>query len=187
MTDSKGRLIDGLTPDDLILYDNSVPQAVQMDWNTFPIDLVAAIETGANAGAVIDKLGGSGILFSQLLAADAGQTAIISFSDEVKIHQDFTEDPDSVTHALRMLRKEGENAAVLDALRQALLMLEKRPAGRRRIILMIAERRDRSSGTKLVKVMERAQTTECHRLLAELVALPAAVHGETADHGRSET
>jgi VWFA-related protein len=154
VTDSKGRFVDGLTTDDLILFDNNVPQKIQMDWTTFPIDLVVAVQTSTNSGAVIDKLGGSGILFSQLLAADAGETAIISFSDEVKVHQDFTSDPDLVIHSLRMLRKEGDNAHILDAMRQALLMLEHRPPARRRIILMISERRDRSSNVKLPEVME---------------------------------
>jgi VWFA-related protein len=157
ITDSKGRNVDGLTPDDLILYDNNVPQKIQMDWMAYPIDLVVAVQTSANSGAVIDKLGRSGILFTQLLAADAGETAVISFSDEVKIHQEFTGNPDSVIHSLRMLRKEGDNAHILDAMHQALLMLEKRPSGRRRIILMIAERRDRSSLTKLPEVVEQVQ------------------------------
>ena len=83
VTDSKGHFVDGLTADNLILYDDNVPQKIQMDWTTYPIDLVVAVQTSANSGAVIDKLGGSGILFSQLLAADAGETAVISFSDEV--------------------------------------------------------------------------------------------------------
>jgi hypothetical protein len=39
VTDSKGRYVDGLTLQDLILYDNNVPQALQMDWMTYPIDL----------------------------------------------------------------------------------------------------------------------------------------------------
>jgi VWFA-related protein len=157
ITDSKGRYVDGLTPDDLILYDNNVPQAIRMDWMTYPIDLVVAVQTSENSGAVIDKLGGSGILFTELLAADAGETAVISFSDDVKVHQDFTADPDSVIHALSMLRKEGGDAHMLDAMRQALLMLERRPPGRRRIILMIAEKRDRSSKAKLTEVMERVE------------------------------
>lgn len=71
ITDSKGHHVDGLTPDDLILYDNNVPQTIQMDWMAYPIDLVVAVETSSNSGAVIDKLGGSGILFTELLAADA--------------------------------------------------------------------------------------------------------------------
>src|ERR1700722_19723881 len=155
VTDSKGHYVDGLSPTDLILYDNNVPQKIQLDWMTYPIDLVVAVQTSANSGAVIDKLGGSGILFTQLLAADAGETAVISFADEVKVQQDFTSNPDSVIHSLRMLRMEGDKAHMLDAMRQALLMLEHRPPGRRRIILMIAERRDRSSEAKLPEVMEQ--------------------------------
>src|SRR5262249_51828906 len=156
-TDSKGRYVDGLTAEDLILYDNSVPQAIQMDWMTYPISLAVAVETGANSGAVIDKLGGSGILLTQLLAADAGETAGISFSDQVKVHQEFTGDTEAVIHSLRMLRKEGSNAQILEAIHKALLLLEGRPAGRRRIILMIAERRDRGSASKLPEVVERVQ------------------------------
>src|SRR5258708_27852450 len=86
VTDSKGRYVDGLTVDDLILFDNSVPQTIHMDWMKYPIDLVVAVQTSANSGAVIDKLGGSGILFTQLLAADPGQTEVISFTEHVKVH-----------------------------------------------------------------------------------------------------
>jgi VWFA-related protein len=157
VTDSKGRYVDGLALQDLILYDNNVPQALQMDWMTYPIDLVVAVQTSSNSGAVIDKLGGTGILFTQLLAADAGATAVISFSNQVQLHQDFTANPDSIIHALRMLRQEGGDARMLDALHQALLMLERRPVGRRRIILMIAEKRDRASQAKLTEVMEQVE------------------------------
>lgn len=157
VTDSKGNFVDGLTTDDLILYDNNVPEKIQMDWTTYPIDLVVAIQTSANSGAILDKLGGSGILFSQLLAADAGETAVISFSDEVKLRQNFTADPDLLSHALRRLRKDGADAHMLDAMHQALFMLEHRPPSRRRIILMIAERRDRASSTKLPEVMEQVE------------------------------
>src|SRR5579872_4812734 len=78
VTDPKGRYVDGLTTDDLILYDNNVPHSIQMDWTVYPIDLVVAVQTSSNSGAVIDKLGNTGILFTQLLAADAGETAVIS-------------------------------------------------------------------------------------------------------------
>ena len=128
-----------------------------MDWTTYPIDLVVAVQASANSGPIIDKLGGAGILFTQLLAADAGQTAVVTFSGQVKVRQDFTSDSDAVTHALRMLRVEGGVAASLDALSQSLVMLEHRATGRRRIVLMIAEKRDRGSEAKLNEVMERVQ------------------------------
>jgi hypothetical protein len=133
---AKGHYVDGLTIDDLILYDNNVPQKVQMDWMLFPISLVAAVQTSENSGAVIDKLGGLGILLTQLISAEAGETAMISFSRDVRVRQDFTHDPDKITHALQMLRKDGGAAHMLDGLDQALSMLEKRPASRRRIILL---------------------------------------------------
>ena len=187
VTDSKGRYVDGLTPDDLILYDNNVPQAIQMDWMTYPIDLVVAVQTSANSGAVIDKLGGSGILFTQLLAADAGETAVISFSDEVKVHQDFTGDPDPVIHALRMLRKEGGDAHMLDALRQALLMLERRPprtaadhphdCGEARSFEQ--GEAGRSDGA--------SRAAQCRGLLADLFAVLGAVHRQAQDCRGSET
>ncbi len=156
VTDSgKGHYVDGLTAEDLILYDNNVPQAIQISWMPLPISLVVAVQTSANSLPVIDKLGRIGLLLTQLLAADAEETAMISFSDDVKVHQEFTDNPDLVTHSLRMLRTEGRNAHVLDAMREALLMLEPRP--RRRIVLMIAEKRDRASESELSEIMERVQ------------------------------
>jgi VWFA-related protein len=128
-----------------------------MDWTTYPIDLVVTVQASANSGPIIDKLGGAGILFTDLLAADAGETAVITFSGQVKVRHDFTADPDSVTHALKMLRVEGGAATSLDALQQALVMLEHRQPGWRRIVLMIAEKRDRGSNAKLNEVMENAQ------------------------------
>ncbi len=155
--DAKGQFVDGLTTDDLILYDNNVPQKIQMDWMTFPIDLVVAVQTSENSGAVIDKLGGSGILFTELLAGDRGQTAVLSFSGKTTVRLDFTDRVEEVVHEMRMLRKDGGPAHTLDALREALAMLEKRPAGRRRVILAIAEKRDRGSKSTMAEVLEQAQ------------------------------
>ncbi|MGA2131679.1 MAG: VWA domain-containing protein [Bryobacteraceae bacterium] len=188
VTDSDGRYVDGLTTADLILYDNNVPQPIHLDWMTYPIDLVVAVQASANSGAVIDKLGGSGILLTQLLAADAGETAVLSFSDEVTLHQDFTPNPDLVGHALRMLRKEGGSGHMLDALSQALRMLEQRPAGRRRIIVMIAEKRDRGSESKLPDVVAQAQrlNTAVYWLTYSPFLQPFSVKPKTAEDEKPE-
>jgi VWFA-related protein len=155
--DARGHFVDGLTAEDLALFDNNVRHRVQLDWTIYPIDLVVAVQTSSNSLPVIDKLGGSGILFTELLAADAGQTALISFSDEVTVRQAFSGDSDAVTHALRMLRSDGDTARIMDALDLALGMVASRPTSRRRIILMIAEKRDRGSHAKLPEVMEKIE------------------------------
>jgi VWFA-related protein len=155
--DSKGRIVDGLDPADLILYDNNVLRPIQADISAYPISLVVAVESNENSKAVLDKLGSSGILFSQLLAADQGETALLSFSDDVTELVPFTSDPDDLTHELKRIRPNGGGAAALDALAKALDMLAHRKPGRRPIVLMISESRDRSSGAKLADVVQRAQ------------------------------
>ena len=148
--DSKGRYVDGLTPQDLILYDNNVPQAIQMDWMTYPIDLVVAVQTSSNSGAVTDKLG-------------------------------FTGNPDLVIHALRMLRKEGEDAHMLDALHRARFMLETAPprtaanhphdcGEARSLESSQADRSDGASGA-----------AQCRGLLVDLFATIAATHSKAQD------
>ena len=157
ITDSKGRYIDGLTPDDLTLYDNNVPQAVQMDWMAYPISLVVLVQTSSNSKAILDKLAGSGVLFTDLLAADRGETALLTFSGEPRLRQNFTADPRSLKESLGKLRVEGDGACVLDAMREALRLLDGRTPGRRRVILMIADKRDHSSQVQLTDVVREVE------------------------------
>jgi VWFA-related protein len=153
VTDAKGRLIDGLDTGDLILYDNNVPQPAHLDFEVYPISLVVAVQTSDNSEAILDKLGRSGNLFAQLLAGQGGETAVLTFSDAVKLQQDFTADPDELTKALQNLRVEGHNAVTLDAVDEALRMLGERDTNRRRIILLIAEKRVRTSTVSLRDVV----------------------------------
>jgi VWFA-related protein len=155
--DSKGRTVGGLEPSDLILYDNNVLRPIQADMALYPISLVVAVESNENSKAVLDKLGSSGILFAQLLAADQGETALISFSDRVTQVVDFTSDPDDLTHELKRMKPDGGGAAALDALSKAFEMLAHRKPGRRLVVLMISESRDRGSTIKLPEVVQRAQ------------------------------
>jgi VWFA-related protein len=157
VTDSKGRYVDGLTPGDLVLYDNNVPQAIQMDWMQYPISLVVAVQTSSNSKAILDKLSGSAVLFTDLIAADAGETALITFSDAPHVRREFTADPKLLKQPLQSLRTDGDNACTLDAMREALRMLNNRAPGRRRVLLMISEKRDRGSLVELTDVVRETQ------------------------------
>lgn len=157
VTDAKGAFIAGLTANQLILYDNNVPQTIQVDSIVDPISLVVLVEANSSSEAVLDKLRGSGILFADLLAADAGETAVISFSYDATIVQPFTNDSSRLTHALKGLRVQGDSCALLDGIREALHLLATRDPSRRRIILVIAERRDRSSHVKLPDLLRESQ------------------------------
>ena len=155
--DAQGHYVDGLTPKDLILYDNNVPQSVQMDWMAYPISLVVLVQTSSNSRPILNKLQGSAPLFTDLIAADAGETALITFSDSPQVRQTFTTDTAAIRTPLQELRIEGDGACVLDAMREALRILGARDPGRRRVILLIAEKRDRGSQVELADVVRETQ------------------------------
>jgi len=141
----------------LLLYDNNVPQTIQVDSVVDPISLVVLVEANSSSEAVLDKLRGSGILFAELLAADAGETAIVSFSYDATVVQNFTADSSRLTKALKGLRVQGDSCALLDGIHETLHLLAGRDPSRRRIILVIAERRDRSSKVKLPDLLREDQ------------------------------
>ncbi|MCU1238356.1 MAG: hypothetical protein JWP63_6323 [Candidatus Solibacter sp.] len=155
--DAKGKYIDGLEARDFVLYDNGVPQPVQVDESFSPISLVVAIQASASAAAVLDKLGTSGILFADLLAGDRGETAVVTFTDDVVIARDFTANSDQLKSTLGGLHVQGTKAVTLDAILQSFRMLASRRSDRRKILLVVAEKRDRSSKAKLDAVVQAAE------------------------------
>ena len=157
VVDSKGRYVDGLEAKDMALYDNNVAQPIQVDEAIYPISLVVAVEASDNSQAIVDKLGGSGILFTELLAGNAGETAILTFGGKVRGLQDFTTDPDQLEKTLRNLHVQSGDAAPLDAVAEALKVLERRKPERRRVILLIAERHDRASKRKFAEVLRAVE------------------------------
>ncbi len=155
--DANNRYVDGLEPRDLVLYDNGVAQPIQVDESFSPISLVVAIQTSSSAAAILDKLGTSGILFANLLAGDRGETAIVTFSDEVRVARDFTTSSDALKATLARLHVQGDKAVTLDAISEAFRMLAARKPDRRKILLVVAESRDRSSKTKFQSVLQAAE------------------------------
>ncbi len=149
VTDTKGRAVNGLTAADLEIFDNSVPQKVQLQVVDEAVSLAVLIQVSPNASAVLDKLGRSGSLLSDLLAAYQGETAILTFSDAVNLAQDFTPDSTKLTKVLKYLRPKYDGAALYDGVGAALHLLDKRDSSRRRILLVIAQQHDRASKTKL--------------------------------------
>src|SRR6202044_718849 len=78
-------------------------------------------------------------------------------SDNVTELVPFTSDPDDLAHELKRMRPDGGGVAALDALKRSLDMLAHRKPGRRLIVLMISESRDRSSMAKLPEVVQLVQ------------------------------
>jgi VWFA-related protein len=157
VTDAKGNFVDGLTERELVVYDNNVAQKIQVETLTHPISLMVVIEANTASAAILDKLRRSGPLFSDLLAGEAGETAILAFAEQPNLVQEFTTDSRPLTHALHNLRVQGGACALLDSIREGLRLLAERESGRRRVMLVIAERRDRSSKLKFADLLRESQ------------------------------
>src|SRR4051794_3398355 len=82
VTGPTGKYIDGLQPKDLILYDNNVPQPIQVEEAFNPLSLIVAVQASSNSSANLGKLGNAGILFTHLVAGERGLTSLVSFADE---------------------------------------------------------------------------------------------------------
>lgn len=104
VTDPKGHYVNGLTAADLTFFDNSVPQKVQLEVESDRIALAVLVQATTSARTVLDDLSTAGSLFSDLVAAESGETALLTFSDKVEVAQDFTLDSTPLRAQLRRLR-----------------------------------------------------------------------------------
>jgi VWFA-related protein len=161
VTDSRGKTIDGLTVADFVVLDNGKPRQAQVDSSdalTSPVALAAVLQTSDISAAVLAKLRKIGGMIQETLSGDRGEAAVVGFSSEAKVLQDFTRDADKIEDAFRTLRGSGNTSGcMLDGLDLALNLLGERPRNPRREILLVSESRDRGSKAKLQDVVERAQ------------------------------
>ena len=157
VTDRQGGFIRGLTEENLILYDNNVPVKIHLDDVALPISLVFVIQTTASAHDVLEKLRKETLLVEPLLTGRGGDAAVMAFADGAHTMQPFTPDPDAVSDAIQNLEVTGEGGSGIDAVVSAIRLLTKHEGDRRRVILLISEKHDRSSKAKLEFALASAQ------------------------------
>ncbi len=158
VTDSTGKHIDGLTAADFELFDNRKRREIQADVSYLPISLVIAIQTSGVSSAALEKIHMIGSMVGPMLVGESGDAAILTYSDEVRVLQEFTSDETKLIAAVRRLRIGGTNGLAVDALAQGVRMLSRKGEGRRRVMLLIGESRDRGSKTRLDDVVALAQS-----------------------------
>jgi VWFA-related protein len=156
--DQAGKLIFGLQARDFIVEDDGVPQQVSMD-EAEPeeaVSLVIAIQTGRSALFEYQRMKGISSLLDQIVGQPQVETAIVTFDKELNLLQDFTfESEQTETYLKQMmegpLRNSGSNggnrsgAAIYDAVRYSVKLLEQQPDDSRRVLLLISEARDHGS------------------------------------------
>ena len=145
--DQNGRPIYGLQAKDFGVEDDGVAQSVQLDERaeSEPVSVVVAIQCGRRAEYEFSRIKGLGAMLDPLMSSGLTQVAIVEFDSHVELKRDFTTNADEISLELKNLQRGDGGAAILDAVYFSESLLNKVPADRQRVVLLISETRDHGS------------------------------------------
>jgi VWFA-related protein len=107
---------------------------------------------------VLAKINRVGSLIQPMLAGDRGRAAVIAFDDDVRVFQEFTSDGTKIRTAFaRIQPRTIRSGKMIDAVAEAVRLLETQPENRRRVLMILSESRDRGSKLKLDNVLEQVE------------------------------
>ena len=155
--DRNGEVINGLQLQDFELYDNNKLQKITADVRDEPLSLVVAVQRSSNITEALPKIQKIGSMLNQLLVGQDGEIAVIGFDHRMQVMQDFTNEGAKVSEAMQKMTPGSAEHAVIDAAEASIRMLTKRPPDRRRVLLLIAEKRDKGSELRLREALTQAQ------------------------------
>jgi VWFA-related protein len=151
VVDRSGDFVPGLTPYDFRLYDNGKLQNITQDMATHPLSVVVVIQANADVEKILPSIKRLSSVFESLVIGEEGEMAVIGFDHRIKVLTDFTSDSAKIDGAFQALNAQGYTAALNDATMRAVGMLRARPANRRRVVIQIAENRDKGSEIRKVR------------------------------------
>lgn len=161
VVDSQGNYVQNLSESDFEVLDNGVPQNItRFGLATQPVALVIVVQTNQTVDPLLYQVRPLGSLFSGLFLGTKGEAAVICFDDNVRVVQNFTNDPNALDAALRHIDSAGTRARLNDALARAILMLSDRPTSERRVILVFSEGLNSSSETSREEIIRAATAAD---------------------------
>ncbi len=160
VTDRHSKTIDGLTESDFEVLDNGKPVQYRLETTIQPISLIVAVQTSAIAGPALAKIQKIGSMFDPLVVGEGGEAAIVTYSDQIKVRQNFTHSADAFTRSMHRIEPDGDSptgARLNDAVIESVKMFADRPKFRR-VLIVIGESRDRGSEAKLEDAVTKTQS-----------------------------
>lgn len=152
------KFINGLEAKDFTLTDNGKPQDIKVEVSYVPISLVVAIQANNMVEPFLPKIKKIGPLIEGLLIGQQGEAAIMKFDHRMMwMTEGFTNDGKAFTRALERINPGSSTSAMVDSVFEATRALRGRPKTQRRILLLIAETRDKGSEGRLREALLTAQ------------------------------
>jgi VWFA-related protein len=154
---SKGDYVFDLQEKDFEVLDNGVRQKIeQFSLEQRPLAAVIVVEANGTSEPLLSEVRPLGPVFSSLMLGPQGQAAVVTYGDQIRTLQDFTQNGDELETALRRVEARGGSQHLNDALTQAITMLESQPKDDRRIIVAFSDGHDIGSRTTKEEVVQRA-------------------------------
>jgi Ca-activated chloride channel homolog len=178
VTNGSGRHIGGLTKDDFIVEEDGVIQDVAHFGQDDGIPVSVGILFDAS-GSMINKLKtavNAVDRFIRMIHRD-DDIFLMAFSARIDLKQDFTDNRDKLTRALRTIEANG-GTSLYDALEQGLLKIK---SGRqqKRAILLISDGEDTSSRAKFPQVLQHIREAE---LLVYPLGISPVTYASRSEH-----
>jgi VWFA-related protein len=151
------RLIPDLHAPDFQLTDNGHPQSLTVEETAAPLSLVLAIQANQDVRTYATFIAKSGSAVDALLSGATGQTAILTYADDIAVLKPFDAADDAQT-ALRKLSAAGKHSRMFDAGVRAISLLAARPRSRVRALVFIGQPADVGSETDIATLRRYAET-----------------------------
>ena len=145
--DAEGHVVYGLTQNDFVIEDDGVEQAVYLDESaeSEPASVVVAVQTGRRAWREYSRMRGIGPMLTPVFDQLRSRVALVEFDSHVRLVENFSDDETSIYEDLKNLQPGDNGAAIRDAVDFSVRLLEKEPADRQRVLLLVSENRDHGS------------------------------------------
>lgn len=188
-----GEFVDDLQLGDFQLFDHNRPQTITADVRNEPLSLVVAVQKSTNMDQILPKIQRIGPMLNDILAGQDGEVALVAFDHRMQTVQDFTNETTKISEGLKNIKPGSTNHAVIDVEMYCVRMLHSRPKDRRKVLLLIAEKRDRGSEARVREALEEAEFENVAIFSIDVSSLVATLTGEaipprpppipaTADH-----
>lgn len=158
---STNTFVTNLRPDDFKILDAGIEQTgIAEDFMQNPLSVVMVVQKSADMQAFLPEVQKIAPAVETLLLGEAGEAAVIAFDHRIRTLTDFTNDGKQFREALKQLTPGSNTAAQVDAMAEAMRMLRRRAENRKKVIILIAEEKDRGSELRTKSALQQLQFSD---------------------------
>lgn len=156
-----GEFVYDLNEKDFQIFDNGQPQKITgFTREPNKVAAVILIQNNEAVEPLLNEIRQLAPIFSQLMLGAKGEAAVITFGTTIKVDQKFSSSESTLDKTLHAIEADGKKARLNDALLQAMNLLQHRPRGERRVILVFSTGDDSGSETSNGEIVRRATSDE---------------------------